>query len=996
MLQTGTYRGTAEGLIFEFRLERSESGLDVSGDITRGTQFLASFLCDSPAFSDEGRSLAGPVTFRGNAGLYTGTIQLSADERGIGSFQIGVDLESGYRDLIAGRLDWQGGYLRRLVIELDGLPGTQPPRGYRTRTNRDLTIERAFEDVGFDVSVAVDRFPPQTSEGRTRGYSLAEIHVAMERLRSDVPADRLHAHVFVCSYLAGRGNRGVLGVMYDFDSADLNRQPREGVAIFYDHPMLSDPRIPESRRDREYVYTIVHEVGHALNLLHSFDKARPAALSWMNYPHLFPRGYEAGGAYDGTDEFWRRFDERFDEDELRHLRHASPREIRAGGFPFGTYEEGASVPFGGTVNPRRTVLGANPLRAAHHVGVQITPAKREYDLAEPIFLKIEVKNNGVDPVHVPDALDPSEGYLQLIIRHPSGRVIRYRPPIRLCKQAQLVRLAAHDSLVFDGASLVTAADGPLFTEPGTYILMAQLAGVDDGRTAQSEPTHLRVRVPDRETERVAEELWTAPSVLKALYMRQPLIAQDKWNNLEETIARHKLPADNTMLSYMHYVAGIGWMTPFDPGLGHEYPADRGRMTDSFRKVHLEGLPQNVANRVNRALTDVASAKTSPGVRLERRRRTGEIAPVIDLMVPAARAAQASPDSEGPEAATADRATDRVSVDRKTGPVLVVRSSEKARVEIPPAGLFGTVGIAVKEPTHALDPFARIVPSLRGTTQFADLVSWNIEHFHSKEWKIPRVAELIRAFRCDFWGLQEVDEQSLTELAETINSAGRVKYGVLAAEGAGQQSGVLYRTDTTRVRTLPVPAGLRDAKLEVTKRDGSKVQRKVFLRDPLLCEVAIQQSRAKSGYDFRCAVVHFKSTDTALQNSDDARRREAARHLGQWIAADRELVTERDYIIMGDMNAETAQQGLSPLQDSHRLLSIGMRDRYGLDQALTRVALKRLIDHIVITDEAQPTMLDEDLEEQLIIRADLRISDWTEQLSDHVPVAVRFIRGADAD
>ncbi len=35
-------------------------------------------------------------------------------------------------------------------------------------------------------------------------------------------------------------------------------------------------------------------------------------------------------------------------------------------------------------------------------------------------------------------------------------------------------------------------------------------------------------------------------------------------------------------------------------------------------------------------------------------------------------------------------------------------------------------------------------------------------------------------------------------------------------------------------------------------------------------------------------------------------------------------------------------------------------------------------------------------EQLIVRADSRIADWTQEFSDHVPVAVRFVIGADRD
>jgi len=108
--------------------------------------------------------------------------------------------------------------------------------------------------------------------------------------------------------------------------------------------------------------------------------------------------------------------------------------------------------------------------------------------------------------------------------------------------------------------------------------------------------------------------------------------------------------------------------------------------------------------------------------------------------------------------------------------------------------------------------------------------------------------------------------------------------------------------------------------------------------------------------------------------------------------------ERDYLILGDMNAETANQGLGPFTGDAglSLLSVGMQDKYGKAEALTRVASKRLLDHIVVTSAAFWDMPEVDKEEQIIIRADTKIDDFTTELSDHVPVAVRFVLGEDTD
>lgn len=951
-IEPGTYSGQSEGLNFEFRIECTTDSevCVVSGDISQGPRFISSFICGNPQVTEDGRTVTGSLAFRGNPELFTGSLYMNTDERGIGSFQVSVDMEGGHRDVFAGRVDWQGSFLRRLAIEIDGLEGTQPPAGYSTRTGGFMTIERAFSEAGFDVSVKVDPFAGNgTDENRMRGYTLAEIHAAMTTRRSPVPADRLYAHVFVCSYLAGRDNRGVLGVMYDFGQSDLNRRPREGVAVFYDHPMLSDPRVSEQARNREYVFTLVHEVGHALNLLHSFDKSRPGALSFMNYPNLYPRGYEASRTYDGTAEFWRRFQEGFDTEELRHLRHASPREIRAGGFAFGVYEDGG-WPFSDGAGPRRTRLGANPLRATHAVELKVESVKHEYDLGEPIFLRIGVKNVGADAVHVPDSLDPSEGYVRLLIRTPTGRVIKYRPPVTLCKQAQLVHLPPGEALPpFDGLPLFLSADGPIFTEPGVYHVVAELTGVDGSKNVYSQNRRVRVRPPDEATESFAYKLWDKPGTLEALYLRHPLTAKNEWDEIEEEIKHANLKPDNTTESYFNYVASLGWMTPFAAPNTREKDANLEKAVERISKCDPRGLPSSVGKRQ----IGLTEQQQKAAVR---------------------------------------------SVSTFSSGVIATRSEEEARAEVPPSGLFGAIGLTEDKPDAMIDPFVRVVPSLRGQRRFADIVSWNIENLYrpANSWKIPKVAKLIRDFRCDFWGVQEISHAALAQVRETVNSSGQTRYDVVAIEGSGQQSGAIFRTDTTTVSVIDRPNGFFEEEIDVEMTNGDIVHRRVFLRMPLLCDVRVRQ--AEKVFDFRCAVVHLKSTDTDIRDRGNGMRLAAARELARWIEFDRESGSERDYLILGDMNAETAKQGLESFAEGEnlKLLSVGMQDRYGNAEALTRVASKRLLDHIVITGEAFTLMPTEDEEEQIIIRSDREISDWTENLSDHVPVAVRFIISDDQD
>lgn len=952
MLEIGSYEGTAEGLRFEFRVGRDAAGAlrIISGDITRDGRFVASLVCEAPVEEPVSRQVSGQVRFRGHPELVSGELRLEADDRGIGSFYLGVDLEGNYRDVFAGRIERLGDFMRRLTIEIDGIEGTQPPAssGFSGRSGA-VTIARAFETAGFDTTVRVDPFRIKAPDPtRVRGYTLAEIHSAMEAASLRTPGDGLHVHVLVCSYLAGRDGRGVLGVMYDYE-ADLNRRPREGVAIFYDHPLLSDPRVGEAERNREYVFTAVHEIGHALNLLHSFDKARPSALSWMQYPHLFPKGYEASRGYDGTSAFWRRFPDCFDAEELIHLHHASAREIAAGGFAFGTYEDGLSQPFGGPAQPRLTRPGGNPLRAIGGIKLDIAPVKRVHQLGEPVFLSARLSNDTAEAVHVPDALDPAQGYLRLTIRSPSGRTFAYKPPARLCTQAQLLRLPAHrEHSGIDSIPLFLGADGPVFTEPGDYEIRGELAGVNGSRVVYSEPATVRITVPDAETEDFARRLWDNRGALHALYLRHPLAAHDAWNDIAERGVPRQ--PDNSTASYFEYVAGLGWAAPFAPGHGRrEYHPDFVKAAEHMRRVDPAQLPRSVEQRVA-ALREVTEPE---------QRRSYSIPGGVD----------------------------------PAGPV-PLRPAEIMRASVPPGGLFGSLGLSDVPPGAPIDPMQRIVPSLRDEAAFADIVSWNIEHLHDEaNWaRIPKIAELIRSFRCDFWALQEVDERSLRELAEAVSSGGTLRYGYVAAPGAGQQSGALYRLDTTRVRVIAPPAGIEGElkrRMKVELSNGTAAQRNVFHRRPMFLEVRVAQAAAV--FDFRCAIVHLKSTDTKLADTGSAIREASAQTLARWIAADREAGGEDDYLIMGDMNAETARQGLAAFSEENdlALLSLGMREDYGHD-ALTRVASKRLLDHIVVTRDLVSAMPEEDLGEQLIVRSDLELAEFTKGYSDHIPVAVRFI------
>jgi len=98
----------------------------------------------------------------------------------------------------------------------------------------------------------------------------------------------------VWGLLAGQfDDPGTIGIMFDAGAVygGAGEPPdRQGFALFRNHPVFNDlpaNGVPandaEAEAMRHYLYTWIHEAGHAFNFLHSWNKGRPDSLSWMNY-----------------------------------------------------------------------------------------------------------------------------------------------------------------------------------------------------------------------------------------------------------------------------------------------------------------------------------------------------------------------------------------------------------------------------------------------------------------------------------------------------------------------------------------------------------------------------------------------------------------------------------------------------------------------------------------------------------------------------------------
>lgn len=325
------------------------------------------------------------------------------------------------------------------------------------------------------------------------GWNNAELHAAMQTnfsLWRDVPQWR----VWLLVASRYEGNDGVRGIM--FDAQDTFQ--RQGCAVFYDIIKGTDPDSV-----RAQLRTYVHELGHAFNLLHSWQKglATPPAplgpnngfgdLSWMNYPQNFNPG---GGAPTGTAAYWRSFPFQFTANEITHLRHGFYRDVIMGANAFG---RGAA-----DIDPD---LFDQPVVDDSGLRLDLR-GKKNFAFGEPVVVELKLDTTDLRGWETHQFLHPDYDLVSIAIRQPSGRTLLYRPLLRRCVEADAT---AH--LAVDGPSLYASAyvgygqDGHYFQQPGTYLLRASYVASDGSRIV-SPVLRTTVRSPYNETDEQVGEL----------------------------------------------------------------------------------------------------------------------------------------------------------------------------------------------------------------------------------------------------------------------------------------------------------------------------------------------------------------------------------------------------------------------------------------------------------------------------------------------------------
>ena len=544
---SGTYVGQRGSQRLELRLDLRQPGTEglyrplnlVSGDFFRDVgggewEYRSSFAVEHPYVTWG----AEEVTIAGTMAAYR-NLELAASSDEPASRQVlrvSIPLRSVHEPAepaLVQILHWgtyrttflcdkTSPFLRGIDLEIDRIADTELPRAFNTGTvaNRppdllplDLDVPRAYQRAGIDVRLLSDEevFEPAEA-GEDLKWDEDELHNAMVHHFSewrDEPQWKLY--LLIATHFKMYPEYLVTGIMYDSQYRDPNDPfPRQGAAAFYS--TMKMPQVwgglPQAEFDRNYLRTCVHELGHALNLLHSFDKDQPDSLSWMNYPWRYPYGYNLPPGWNGTNQFWKGCRFEFDAEELRHLRHHALMEVIPGGAAFGALGHDVAAP-----------MAASPQsleQAPVALYVRTRPERYLFNFAEPVTVELKLKNQTQAPMVVPNMLNPEFGLLELYIRDPKGRVKPYQPLFKLCGEVKTKELPPGEKL-YESVFIAYGAGGFYFEEPGEYQIWAVYGA--GGLRLRSNALRIRVAFPQKPEEEKMALMTFERDQGHVLYMR---------------------------------------------------------------------------------------------------------------------------------------------------------------------------------------------------------------------------------------------------------------------------------------------------------------------------------------------------------------------------------------------------------------------------------------------------------------------------------------------
>lgn len=446
---------------------------------------------------------------------------------------------------------FQSESFRQVALEYDAEEGTELVLDYETHSHPDrpsnlpsetLSVDMVFERTGFRViRTGEDGIVPNDGDGENGKWTNAELHDAMQchfsriAKSSDkdlVDCERWALWVFFAKMHEKGFNLG--GAMFD----RIGDAHRQGTALFLDSFISKAPRkdaAPSAWKRRMVFWTAIHEMGHAFNLLHSWEKRLGTPWipqrksfshqSFMNYPYFYKTG-KWGNHASNTIKFFQDFAFRFTDEELFFIRHAPEQFVIMGGADFGT---------------NHALEQANVSPAPElQLEMRVNREKPIFEFLEPIVIELKLTNISSQPKIIDrDILGKTEEMTILVQKRDRSQKV-FRPYAQFCIQPNLMVLFPGNSL-YESIFISVGSDGWLIDEPGYYRI--QVCIHEQNEDIVSNPLLVRVMTPRSWDEEYLAQDYFSDEVGRTLTFDGTFaleIANDTLNEVTEKLASSKV------------------------------------------------------------------------------------------------------------------------------------------------------------------------------------------------------------------------------------------------------------------------------------------------------------------------------------------------------------------------------------------------------------------------------------------------------------------------
>ena len=484
----------------------------LSGAGVAGLRSRVHWVCQNLTATENENEWTGEISFRSGSRFMLPHTRVTARVRGS---ELTAVFSGGGAPSTTRVFAFRTAAYREVALEYDFEEGVEATLSYDTHAHPDrpgdlpeetLTIDEVFRRAGFRVTrTGGDSAVPTKEAGLDSQWTDAELHDAMQTHFSqlaNLPANERDAAAWRLWTFFGKlhiDGVGLGGIMFD----RIGAAERRGTALFTEsliaHAPAGDPA-PDAWVQRMTFWTAIHEMGHAFNLSHAWEKhlgspwiPQPSNFdlqTFMNYPARYQTG-PLGNRDANVINFFRDFRFRFTDDELLFLRHAPESFVQMGGEDFGqnhAFEQARIAP-------------------AQNWSLQVRTHREKavFEFMEPIRVELKLKNVSNQLLLATDDILSNE-HLTVVVQRQGGQPRALHSYTHVYRRAEQQAIPSGQA-VYESLFLSADSDGWLIDQPGYYSIRVCLHL--EHEDVVSEPLTIRVAPPKTwDEEYLAQDFFT--------------------------------------------------------------------------------------------------------------------------------------------------------------------------------------------------------------------------------------------------------------------------------------------------------------------------------------------------------------------------------------------------------------------------------------------------------------------------------------------------------